>query len=84
MRGPIDPVTGRVTDIRALDERVRKQVLGHLTETNLSEHREFAGRPVTLSTLAQALWPRLLDVADARLERLRLQDHHDLTLDYSG
>ena len=39
---------------------------------------------MTLPTLAKILWARLTDVADARLERLRLQDHHDLTLDYSG
>ena len=81
--GPIDPVTGRVTDIMALDRRVHEQVLNHLTGMNLSEHPEFAGRPVTLPTLAKVLWSRLRDVADARLERLRLKDHHDLTLDYS-
>lgn len=81
--GPIDPVTGRVTDVMALDEQVQEQVLNHLTGTNVSEHPEFAGRPVTLSTLARVLWPRLRHVADARLERLRLKDHHDLTLDYS-
>ena len=84
VRGPIDPVTGRVTDLTALDKRVKERILDHLTETNLSEHQELAGRPVTLSTLAKVLWSCLLDVADARLERLRLTDHHDLTLDYSG
>ena len=83
IRGPIDPVTGRVTDITALDERVREQVLDHLTETNVSQLQEFADRPVTLPTLAKMLWSRLIDVADARLARLRLTDHHDLTLDYS-
>lgn len=84
LRGPIDPVTGSVTDVMALDERVREQVLDHLSGANMSEHPDLTGRPVTLSTLAKILWPRLTDVADARLERLRLTDHHDLTLDYSG
>ena len=84
VRGPIDPVTGRVTNIMALDERVREQVLDHLSGTNVSQHPDLAARPATLPTLAKVLWPRLLDVADARLERLRLTDHHDLTLDYSG
>ena len=84
VRGPIDPITGRVTDIMALDERVREHILNHLADTNVSQHPEFAGRPVTLPTLAKALWPRLLDVAGARLERIRLTDHHNLTLDYSG
>ena len=83
VRGPIDPVTGRVTDIMALDKRVKERILDHLQETTVSEHPEFADRPVTLSTLAKVLWPRLTDVVDARLERLRLTDHHDLTLDYS-
>ena len=83
VRGPIDPVTGRVTDIMALDERVREQVINNLARTNVSDHPELAGRPVTLATLAKVLWSRLTGIGDARLERLRLQDHHDLTLDYS-
>ena len=83
LRGPIDPITGRVTNVMALDERVQEQILNNLTETNVSQHPELAGRPVTLPTLATILWPRLLNVADARLERLRLTDHHGLTLDYS-
>ncbi len=83
IRGPIDPVTGRVTDIAALDEQVQRQILNNLADTNLSRLQEFADRPVTLPTLAKVLWSRLRDVADARLARLRLTDHHDLTLDYS-
>ena len=84
LRGPIDPVTGRVTDITALDHRVREQVLNHLTGTNVSQLQELTNRPVTLPNLAKVLWSRLLDVADARLERLRLTDHHDLTLGLFG
>ena len=83
VRGPIDPVTGHVTDIAALDERVQEQVLDHLANANLSKHPECAGRPVTLATLAKVLWSRLRDVADGRLERLRLTDHQNLILDYS-
>ncbi len=83
IRGPIDPVTGRVTNIAALDEQVSEQVINNLTDTNVSQLQELAGRPVTLSTLAKILWSRLHDGADARLTRLRLTDHHDLTLDYS-
>ncbi len=83
IRGPIDPVTGRVKNIAALDEQVSKQVINNLTDTNVSQLQELAGRPVTLSTLAKILWSRLHG-ADAHLTRLRLTDHHDLTLDYSG
>ncbi len=82
-QGPIDPVTGRVTNIAALDERVQGQILNSLADTNVSQLQELAGRPVTLSTLAKILWSRLRNIADARLARLRLTDHHDLTLDYS-
>ena len=83
IRGPIDPVTGRVTNIAALDEQIQGQILNNLADTNLSRLQEFADQPVTLPTLAKTLWSRLRDVADARLARLRLTDHHDLTLDYS-
>lgn len=83
VRGPIDPITGRVTDVMAWDERVRERIIDDLSGTNVSDHPDLAGRPVTLPTLAKVLWPRLLDVADARPERLRLTDHQGLTLDYS-
>lgn len=83
VRGPIDPVTGRVTDVTALDKRVREQVLDHMMGTNVSQLQELADRPATLPTLAKALWPRLTGMADTRLERLRLTDHQGLTLDYS-
>lgn len=83
VRGPIDPVTGRVTNITALDEQVQGQVLNNLAGTNVSQLQEFADQPVTLPTLAKVLWSRLRDVTEARLARLRLTDHHDLTLSYS-
>ncbi len=83
VRGPIDPMTGRITDISALDQRVQNQVLNVLTGTNLSQHPQIVSQPVTLSTLAKVLWSQLGDVAGGRLERLRLEDHHGLILDYS-
>ncbi len=83
VRGPIDPVTGCVTDVAALDERIQNQVLNGLTGTNLSQHPKFASQPVTLSTLAKVLWPQLAAASDRRLEKLRLKDHHELTLEYS-
>lgn len=83
VRGPIASVTGRVTNITALDEQVQEQVFNNLTDTNLSQLQEFADRPVTLPTLAKVLWSRLRNVTNARLARLRLTNHQDLTLDYS-
>ena len=83
IQGPIDPVTGRVTNIAALDEAVSEQIIDNFKDTNVSQLQELADRPITLSTLAKVLWSRLRDVADTRLARLRLTDHHDLTLDYS-
>ncbi len=84
LQGPIDPITGRVADITALDERIQKQILNELKGTNVSQHLQLSCRPVTLSTLAKVLWSQLRDIADARLARLRLQDQHGLILDYSG
>ncbi len=82
VEGPIDPITGRVTDVTALDERVRTRVLDDLT--NPSSPPQWASQPMTLATLATVLWARLADVADGRLARLRLNDQHDLSLDYSA
>ena len=83
VRGPIDPVTGRVTDIAALDELVNNQVLQRFSGINLSQHPQFASQPVTLSTLAKELWPHLIAVSGGQLDKLKLHDQRGLTLEYS-
>ncbi len=84
VRGPIDPMTGRVMDIATLDERVTNQVLQRFPETTLPPHPSRASQPLTLSTVARILWPRLADVAGEHLAQLKLRDRHALTLEYSN
>ncbi len=81
VRGPIDSTTGRVMDIATLDERVTTRVLQHFSGTNISQQ---ASQPVTLSTVAKILWPRLVEVAGERLAQLKLKDQQTLTLEYSN
>ena len=83
VRGPIDPVTGRVTDIAALDELVNNQVLERFSGITLSQHPQFASQPLTLSTLAKGLWPHVLAVSGGQLDKLKLHDQRGLTLEYS-
>ncbi len=84
VRGPIDPITGRVTDIEALDAQVETQVLQRFSGPTLPQHPSGALRPATLSTVAQCLWPSLAEVAGKRLARLALKDQHAVTLEYSN
>ncbi|MDD9820157.1 MAG: 6-carboxytetrahydropterin synthase [Nitrospira sp.] len=84
VRGPIDPVTGRVMDIATLDDGVTTRVLQHFPATNLSPHPPCDRQPMTLLTVARTLWPPLADVAGERLAQLKLRDRHALTLEYSN
>ncbi len=83
VRGPIDPMTGRVTNIAALDEWVRSRGLACFPETHPPQHPRLASPAAALSTLAKTLWPQLAGVAGGRLAQLRLKDRHELTLEYS-
>ena len=83
VRGPIDPMTGRVMDIATLDERVTNHVLQRFPGTNLSPDSPCASPPATLASVAKILWPPLVEVAGERLAQLKLTDPQTLTLEYS-
>ncbi len=82
VHGAIDPVTGMVTDIGALDRLVQERVVKALDRQQLDQ---VLGRPVTGEALAKHLWGRLAGaVTGGRLERIKLVQTRDLTFEYSG
>ena len=83
VRGPIDPMTGRVMDIATLDERVTTHVLQRFPETTLSPHSPCDSPLATLASVAKILWPQLVEVASEHLAQLQLTDQQKLTLEYS-
>jgi 6-pyruvoyltetrahydropterin/6-carboxytetrahydropterin synthase len=83
VHGTIDPVTGMVTDIGALDQLVQDKVvkvferqdLRHVLDT---EH-------VTGGQLAERIWKSLVsDISAGHLSNVHLVQSRDLSFDYAG
>ena len=82
VHGPIDPVTGMVTDIGALDRLAQERVVKAIDRQGLEQ---VLGQAVTGDALAKHVWGRLAgSVAGGTLERVRLVQTRDLSFEYSG
>ncbi|MDH5639787.1 MAG: 6-carboxytetrahydropterin synthase [Nitrospira sp.] len=81
VHGPIDPVTGMVTDIGAMDRLVRDQVIKALDRQDL---RQVLGtQSVSGSALAKTIWDRLTGRSSSgRLSNIRLDQTRDLSFNY--
>ena len=81
VHGPIDPVTGMVTDIGALDRLVRERVV---QECDRQDLREVLKAPaVTGAQLAEYIWNRLVSrLSSGALENIRVMQSRDLSFDY--
>jgi 6-pyruvoyltetrahydropterin/6-carboxytetrahydropterin synthase len=83
VHGPIDPVTGMVTDIGALDRLTNDNVMKAFDRQDL---REVLGSDtVNGAFLAQTVWDRLVTyIAGGKLHNVRLVQTRDLSFDYAG
>lgn len=81
--GPIDPETGMVTDIGALDREVREKVVAPFDRQDLGP---LLGIPrVTGERLARVIWDRLIGhISGSKLVRIRLVQTRDLAFEYTG
>lgn len=83
VHGPIDPVTGMVTDIGALDRLVQERVVNKLDRQNLS--LALHAETVTGDRLAEHIWQSLASgLESGRLAHVRLVQSRDLSFDYAG
>ncbi|MBH0177508.1 MAG: hypothetical protein HP491_06500 [Nitrospira sp.] len=83
VRGPIDPTTGMVTDIVALDRVVRERVVKAFDHQDLRQ--VFGVEQVTGGQLAERIWNSLAsDIASGQLVNIRLVQSRDLSFDYAG
>ena len=83
VRGTIDPLTGMVTDIGALDRLVKDRVIEKFDHKDLSValHRQ----SVSGEELAQDIWHELaLGITQGTLTNIRLVPSRDLAYDYAG
>src|SRR5512147_1695486 len=82
VHGPIDSVTGMVTDIGALDRLAQERVVKAFDRQVLER---VLGQPVTGNALARHVWGRLAgSVNGGALQLVRLVQTRDLSFEYSG
>lgn len=83
VHGTIDPVTGMVTDIGALDRLVQDQVIKPFDRQDL--RKVFGCETVGGEALAKAIWDRLAGhLSGGTLRNVRLVQTRDLSFDYTG
>lgn len=83
VHGPIDPITGMVTDVAALDRLVQERVVQQFDRQNLSQLLQIP--QVTGEHIVQRLWDLLASgLTSGTLANVRLVQSRDLSFDYAG
>jgi 6-pyruvoyltetrahydropterin/6-carboxytetrahydropterin synthase len=83
VHGTIDPVTGMVTDIGALNRLVQDKVVQPLGRQEL--HQVLGTQPVTGEQLVEHIWKQLVtSLPSGRLANVRLVQSRDLSFEYTG
>jgi 6-pyruvoyltetrahydropterin/6-carboxytetrahydropterin synthase len=83
--GQVDPVTGMVCDLAALDGCVRTRVIDRFDHTNLNFDQLFAAQVPTTENLCLAIHKLLAaDFVHADLERVRVEETQNNFFEYSG
>jgi 6-pyruvoyltetrahydropterin/6-carboxytetrahydropterin synthase len=83
VHGMIDPVTGMVTDIGALDRLVQDKVVRVFDRQDL--RLIFDAESVTGGQLAERIWTSLVSgLSSGRMANVHIVQSRDLTFDYAG
>lgn len=83
VRGRIDPMTGMVTDIGALDRLVQDRIIKSFDRQDLRQ--VLASERVRGEALAKTIWDRLVgQLSGGTLHNVRLVQTRDLSFDYAG
>jgi 6-pyruvoyltetrahydropterin/6-carboxytetrahydropterin synthase len=83
--GQVDPVTGMVCDLAALDSCVRTRVIDRFDHTNLNFDQLFQAQVPTTENLCLAIHNLLAeDFVHADLERVRVEETQNNFFEYSG
>jgi len=83
VHGAIDPVTGMVTDIGALNRVFQEKVVQTFSLHDLRQ--TFGTQPVTGEQLVEHIWKRLASsLSSGRLSNVRLVQSRDLSFEYAG
>jgi len=83
IHGVIDPVTGMVADIAALNRLVQEKVVQTFDRHEFRE--AFGTEPVTGEQLVEHIWKQLVSsLSSGRLSNVRLVQSRDVSFEYSG
>ncbi len=83
--GPVDPQTGMVIDLVAMDEAVRTCVLDRFDHANLNLDPLFTHTVPTTENLCKAVYQLLSgSLAPARLEQVRVEETENNFFEYRG
>ena len=88
LRGPVDPLTGMVINLRQVDEILQEQVVSRFDHRHINEEIEgFADTIPTTENLVLYIWKLLepeFNREGVRLARLRLREDAFLYAEYYG
>jgi 6-pyruvoyltetrahydropterin/6-carboxytetrahydropterin synthase len=83
--GPVNPETGMVVDMAALDEAVHKRVVQRFDHTNLNLDPLFQNRVPTTENLCRTVFEILKDALPAgQLELVRVEETENNFFEYRG
>jgi 6-pyruvoyltetrahydropterin/6-carboxytetrahydropterin synthase len=83
--GVVDPETGMVLNLAALDETVENRVMARFDHTNLNVDSLFVNRVPTTENLCRAVFELLEGAVEpARLVQVRVEETENNFFEYSG
>lgn len=85
VKGTIDPLTGRVTDVEELDRIVTETIVARFDHRDLNHDPEFSKRTTTGENLVQFIWDLLIKKIPAgQLVKVGLIETRDNYFEYPG
>ena len=83
--GQVDPETGMVLNLAALDSVVQERVMDRFDHTNLNLDPLFVNQVPTTENLCRAVYEVLIDaIQPAELARVRVEETENNFFEYSG
>jgi 6-pyruvoyltetrahydropterin/6-carboxytetrahydropterin synthase len=84
LAGPVDTVTGMVTNLGDLDSFAQREMLDLFDHANLNTLECFLDLVPTTENLCVELWKIFVQYPHARLERIRVEETGNNAFDYFG
>ena len=84
LAGPVDPVTGMVTNLADLDSFAQREMLDLFDHANLNTLECFRDLVPTTENLCIELWRIFAQYPHAKLERIRVEETGNNAFDYFG